>query len=212
MAKESTLSLHPPTKQALDPDTRFTDGGEPPWRFKKASAQDFWRWSFSDLRQNTTRGHLAEYIVSLALGLKPSVRDTWGDTDVLVPAGTIGRRRVRQFRVQVKSAGYVQAWPQHELSTIRFGSLRKRPFAWTQEDRIALKASKRAKADVFVFAVETATRHKDYDPFDLSQWGFYVASGYEIDQGSFSLQAIAKRWPETNYRSLRMLVRDAARP
>ena len=29
---------------------------------------DFWRWAFSDLRDNTQRGVLAEFLVALALG------------------------------------------------------------------------------------------------------------------------------------------------
>ena len=29
---------------------------------------DFWRWSSSDLADNTTRGVLAEYLVALAVG------------------------------------------------------------------------------------------------------------------------------------------------
>jgi hypothetical protein len=29
-------------------------------------------------------------------------------------------------------------------------------------------------ADVYVFCVQTATTHEDYDPLDVGQWNFYV--------------------------------------
>ncbi len=32
-----------------------------------AAVSDFWRWAFSDLRDNTVRGVLAEFIVAAAL-------------------------------------------------------------------------------------------------------------------------------------------------
>ena len=33
-----------------------------------ATVADFWRWAFSDLRDNTTRGILAEFLVAKAVG------------------------------------------------------------------------------------------------------------------------------------------------
>ena len=42
-----------------------------------ASVLDFWRWALGDLRMNTARGFLAEYLVSLAVGSKAPIRIEW---------------------------------------------------------------------------------------------------------------------------------------
>ena len=117
------LHLKPPPPTRLDPTTKLRKGdvalGD------SALVLDFWRWAFSDLRQNNVRGHLAEYIVGLALGVPLTVRSSWDDYDLLVPAGKLARGAVR---VQVKSAAYLQAWGQRKLSAITFGGLRRPTF------------------------------------------------------------------------------------
>jgi hypothetical protein len=45
--------LVPGPPQALEPEDRFVG--------LDASVVDFWRWAFSDLRDNTVRGVLAEF-------------------------------------------------------------------------------------------------------------------------------------------------------
>jgi hypothetical protein len=41
------------------------------------SVLDFWRWALGDLRMNTARGYLVEYLVAKALGDKSEVRVEW---------------------------------------------------------------------------------------------------------------------------------------
>ena len=207
MPKNRPAKYQPPVPAPLAPDTVLTNDGKP-IRWVEASALDFWRWGYSDLRQNTTRGHLAEYIVALSLGLKPTVRSVWDDVDVIVPPGVLVRREVR---IQVKSGAYLQAWPQKQLSRITFGGLRKRPFPWSAAGEFALGERKLAKADTFVFAVQTAVVHDAYDPLDLSQWTFYVAPAFEIKQDSISLSVVSARWPATDYKGLAEDVAAAAR-
>jgi hypothetical protein len=73
----------------------------------------FWRWSFSDVVSNATRGVLAEYLVACALGVaEDRVREEWTAWDLTGLDGT---------RVEVKSAAYVQTWHQTRLSPISFG-------------------------------------------------------------------------------------------
>ena len=52
-----------------------------------ATVLDFWRWAFSDLRDNTRRGVLAEFIVALALGQTGTRRKGWDNFDVLTSTG-----------------------------------------------------------------------------------------------------------------------------
>ena len=62
--------------------------------------QDFWRWSCSDLLNNTQRGILAEFLVHSALGTKDVVRTDWLPFDLTSPSG---------LRIEVKSSAYLQA-------------------------------------------------------------------------------------------------------
>jgi hypothetical protein len=120
------LAFVPPPPARLDPTTELRRNGRA--LGENAHALDFWSWAFSDLRQNNVRGHLAEYIVGLALDVPLTVRSSWDDYDLQVPDGKLTRGAIR---LQVKSAAYLQAWGQQKLSAITFGGLRRRPFPWS---------------------------------------------------------------------------------
>src|SRR3954451_18080617 len=95
--------LIPPTPVRLDAGLRLQRSGQP-LDDPEASVGDFWAWAFSDLRQNSVRGHLAEYIVAMALGVRLEVRSAWDDHDLLlgdlpVPRSSCGRTAAR---LQVK--------------------------------------------------------------------------------------------------------------
>ena len=108
---------------------------------------DFWCWSVSDIVSNATRGHLAEYIVARAVGIRTDVvRDEWAAFDLQTESG---------IKIEVKSAAYVQSWHQNKLSTISFGVRATR--SWNAEtNRQASRATR--DADVYVFAL---LAHKD---------------------------------------------------
>ncbi len=79
----------------------------------KLTVLDFWAWSASDLRENTTRGILAEFIVAHAIGADTTgVRDGWAAVDLTLADGTL---------VEVKSSSYIQGWEQKALSRITYG-------------------------------------------------------------------------------------------
>src|SRR5208337_3009284 len=72
----------------------------------------FWRWIGSDLVSNSMRGVLAEYLGARALGLYvDGIRSEWDACDLVMPGG---------LKIEVKSAAYIQTWPQKELSKISF--------------------------------------------------------------------------------------------
>jgi len=62
------LALRPPPPDRLDRNKSLRKGGVA--LGDNAHVLDFWSWAFSDLRQNNVRGHLAEYIVGLALNIQ----------------------------------------------------------------------------------------------------------------------------------------------
>lgn len=123
---------------------------------------DFWRWSSSDLVDNTMRGILAEYIVALALGVSGGVRENWNPYDLQTP---------ECIRVEVKSAAYLQSWAQRELSTISFDT--RTTYAWDSTTNV-LAAERTRQADVYVFALLKHQEKATLDPLDLDQWDFYV--------------------------------------
>ena len=89
---------------------------------------------------------LAEYLVACAVGSRGRPRVDWDAYDVLTP---------RQERIEVKSAAYLQAWEQRRESAIIFRGLRAR--SWNPREGYSGGLS--YNADVYVFAVLTATEH-----------------------------------------------------
>lgn len=123
---------------------------------------DFWQWAFSDFKQNNLRGILAEFLVAKALDIPLNVRHTWDDFDLTTTGG---------LKIEVKAGGYLQSWKQKGLSKIVFGGLRGK--VW-DHDRCAYVGESTYRADVYIFAVQTAIDHHAYDPLDVHQWEFYV--------------------------------------
>src|SRR4051794_6120931 len=87
--------IPPAPPQLLEASDQFTG--------LDATVADFWRYAFSDLRDNTVRGVLAEFLVAAALGQTESRRIGWANHDITTRSGT---------RVEVKASGYLQSWAQ----------------------------------------------------------------------------------------------------
>ncbi|MGV8977252.1 MAG: hypothetical protein ACOH17_04340 [Cellulomonas sp.] len=146
------------------PDACVLTGSEPFVGMEGTTVLDFWRWGMSDLRANTLRGVVAEYLVTRALGAASGCRVEWAAYDVVTRDG---------IRVEVKCAAYLQAWPQHRLSRITFSGLSARLL----DEGLGNYTGERAyNADVYVFAVQTAISHDVFDVLDTGQWDFYVVS------------------------------------
>ncbi len=139
------------------------NGDEPLVGLDGVNVRDFWSWAMSDLRTNTLRGVLAEFIVARAVGSRSVRRVEWDAYDVTTPDGV---------RIEVKSAAYLQGWAQPRLSRISFSGLSARLL---DETASSFVGDRLYNADVYVFAVQTATSHDVLDVLDLSQWAFYVA-------------------------------------
>lgn len=142
--------------------------------------RDFWSWTLSDLRANTVRSLLAEFLVAQAVNADSRPRVEWDAYDVLTPDG---------YKLEVKSGAYLQAWNQAKLSTITFTGLRGR--TWSPEAGYAPEGT--YNADAYVFAVLTTTEHSTYDALDLQQWAFWVMPRADlagINQNSIRLSRI----------------------
>src|SRR5688500_2973299 len=143
----------PPAPALLSGDEAIAGAG--------AALRDVWAWSMSDLRANTVRCLIAEFLVARAVGADGKPRVEWDAYDVLTPD---------KIRLEVKSGAYLQAWEQSRLSTVEFGGLNAR--TWSPTDGYSTASS--YNADAYVFAVLTATEHDRYDALAVDQWSFWV--------------------------------------
>ena len=147
----------------LTGDEQFKQGGA-------LTTGDFWRWAYSDLLNNTTRGILAEFIVAQAIGDTSRVRTEWDPYDLKTPDGTT---------VEVKSSAYIQSWHQDKLSMISFGIAATR--AWDASTN-ARSDEVRRQANVYVFCLLDWRERATVDPLDLGQWHFYVLPTAVLNQ------------------------------
>lgn len=186
----------------LPPPTRLLTGDEP-ITGTQGSVRDFWAWALSDLRANTVRPMLAEFLVAQALGAATRPRIEWDAYDVETPDGV---------RVEVKSSAYLQSWAQARPSSITFGGLNGR----TWDAATGYAASATYNADVYVFALASARDHASYDPLDPAQWTFWVLphrTVAEIGQKSLALSRVeALAGAPVRYDGLADAVHAAAGP
>ncbi len=162
--------------------------------------QDFWRWSLSDILSNASRGRFAEFIVGTAIGLKvENLRNEWDAYDLTTKEG---------FKIEIKSASYIQSWKQSKFSTISF-SIK----AAAHLDNIVTMQRSEAKrhADLYVFCL---LRHKDQatiDPLKLEQWEFYVLPTYRLNnykrsKSSITLPSLQKLTEAIEYNELKQKI------
>jgi hypothetical protein len=157
----------------------FHCGGDP----LSLSVLNFWQWASSNIAANNLRGHLAEFLVASDLGLAGETRSEWDTCDIWTP---------KDFRIEVKSASYIQQWQQSQHSKISFGIAPTR--GWDYEKQQRTQKAQR-NSDAYVFCLITTKKQKRFDPTDLKQWAFYVVATAELDaqvgaQKTLSLSAL----------------------
>ena len=136
-------------------------GPKDQFRGMDATVDDFWQFALSDLRMNNARGYLAEFIVARSLGLVHARRIEWAEYDV----------EFEGISIEVKSSAYLQSWEQPRLSAISFTGLKGTQYS----PRAGYSsAGKQFNAMVYVFCVQAAREHEQYDVLDIGQWEFYV--------------------------------------
>jgi len=182
--------LKPNPKYFLSAGSKFEGSGETP----DFTVGDFWQWAYSDLQQNNIRGILAEFIVAKALGIPLNVRDTWDDYDLETLDG---------FKIEVKSGAYLQSWAQRSLSKITFTGLCGQE--WNHKENCR-GGNPKYRADIYIFAVQIAKSHEDFNQLDLDQWEFYVLTKEDLKElgtKSLSLSRIKDNQSPIPFKSLK---------
>lgn len=153
------VTIRPSQLPPLEPNDRFSFG---------PTVLDFWQWAMSDLRMNIVRGYLAEFMVSSATNPELGPRVEWAPFDVEAEDGT---------RIEVKASGYLQSWTSTTPTTPRwtYKSI-DAEYQWNEEKAVTEAVNPDDRVDVWVFALQTCDRPKDYDPLDSAQWSFRVVS------------------------------------
>ncbi|MFF8616496.1 hypothetical protein [Streptomyces sp. NPDC015350] len=131
---------------------------------------DFWSWACSDLANNTLRGVLAEYLVATALGSAAGTRTEWDAVDIRTP---------EKWRIEVKSAAYLQSWAQSRLSKVSFDIA---PASGWDARTGATSAEVLRRSDVYVFCLLHHQDKQTLDPLHLDQWIFYVLPTRVLDE------------------------------
>jgi len=124
---------------------------------------DFWSWNQSDLIENRNRGILAEFIVRHALGLNYPTRIEWDAFDL---------KTEDNFKIEIKSAAYIQAWSQKKFSSISFDI---KPTKELLSDNNYSNESSR-QADIYIFCLLDHKDQETIDPTKLEQWTFYLVT------------------------------------
>lgn len=150
----------------LTGETTFTGAGEN----ITLKLKDFWKWSASNLLDNTMRGMLAEFLVAKALHAKEEIRQEWQAWDLTMQDG---------IRVEVKSSSYLQNWTQTNYSSIRFGIQPTR--AWNPKTGTFDKESKR-QSDFYVFCLLKNKDQSTLNPMAVNQWDFYIFPTEKVDR------------------------------
>ena len=162
--------------------------------------EDFWRWAYSDLLDNTERGVMAEFLVYSSLNgntHRAQMRVNWLPFDVASPSGR---------RIEVKSAAYLQSWTTDFPSQIQYDIAPK--LAWDGHS-YALEAKR--NCDIFVFCLYTALT-RDKSILDLDYWEFYVLPTSVLNakiptQKKISLSSLLKLEPvKTDYAGLEKVI------
>lgn len=151
--------------------------------------EDFYNWAYSDLLVNNRRGHLAEYIIKVALDANSNRREEWDDYDL----------EYNDFKIEIKSSAYIQSWKQNNFSKIIFDISPKK---YTDpKTNVRSKEPKRI-SDIYVFCHLKHKERETINPLDTSQWEFYIVETTFLDE----------KFPEQKKISLSVLKKNGIKP
>jgi hypothetical protein len=160
---------------------------------------DFWRWAYSDLIQNITRGIVAEYLVSCAVGIESKPRDPWNYCDVITNHGTA---------IEIKATGFVQAWHYEQKPKRIVPAVVLKPTKRYDPENPTIAKDKTLNADKYVICYHKEEDMARADPMDVDQWSFWILDRKDIDvllktRKSITIASLRKNHQELDYSGLK---------
>lgn len=177
-------------------DEHFTFDGMPTNRL----LSDFLFWVSSDLTNNITRSILAEYIVSSALDLDISLRQT----------NELYRIPYKNITIEVKSSSYIQSMQNSVITSPIFGIAPT--YAWNNDEIVKRKR----KSQLYVFCLLDCLNREIVEPLHLEQWKFFVLPTSVLnekcdEQKTLTLNALKALKPtEATYETLKSVIDNYA--
>jgi hypothetical protein len=154
-------------------------------------AIDFWRWAYSDLMQNITRGIVGEFIAGWAINTDNIPRQPWDSFDLKTKDGK---------RIEVKTTAYFQAWAYAKKVLPKFVITPRR--SWTESE--GLTKTSEFNADIYVLCYFNEKDREKAVPMNLDQWNFWAFSQKEIIELLNGKQSISvKKLEESGIKSLK---------
>lgn len=179
------------------------------------SMLDFWKWAYSNLILNVSRGTFAEFIVKSALDrggftYNSEMKTGFEPYDLDGPAI---QSLNRLSRIEVKSAAFVQLWdikhPDKASFSIAPAKLPDETGDYRED------APRQRNNDIYVFTLYTA-QDRTRNILDLSWWKFYVLPTFKIEndpqikkQKTISLKKIEKMCTQLSFDDLCSGIVDA---
>lgn len=138
---------------------------------------DFWRWAYSDVGQNISRGPLAEFLVAAALGIEESTppRDPWAGYDLELHLNG------QPFRIEVKSTASIQAWKPRDPKKPRVVKGFSVRFAKIEYSLDGGKREARG-SHVYVLAFDKVPDEDHLRILDVTRWQFWVLSRDDLEE------------------------------
>ncbi|MDE1840561.1 MAG: hypothetical protein KGI09_01630 [Thaumarchaeota archaeon] len=154
---------------------------------KTSNMINFWKWAYSDLSQNVTRGMLGQYIVAWSLGVDDIPDDRWASFDL----------SINDKRIEVKTTSYLQAWKRKKINpqfTIHKTHSYSREPGYSKESDF--------QADVYILCYFFERDEKIADTTNLNQWKFWVLSRNTIEELFRNRRAITTSRLEKEFNSV----------
>jgi len=142
----------------------FTDASLP---VGHSSVGEFWKWAYSSLANNATRGVFAEYLVGLALDAIDEPRVDWDAADL----------RYADHLIEVKSSADHQTWRQTKPSVIRFDVGKKQ---WWDAKTDEWSPVPERPASIYIFCHYRGAATSE-EVVDVEHWDFYPVATAQLD-------------------------------
>lgn len=173
-----------------------------------SKVNQFWEWSYSDLKEPTNRGNFAEYIIYLALKNNISqvhyeTRMNWDVVDFVYGEGISNQPTAGYF---CNSTGYgwgieVKSASSSNRGGVHFRAPKRNGYFFKTNTPVKIK---RRWADIYIFALFKDDHQYTKDILDIDNWAFYIVPAYSLKTVSVGVDTLGSmRVTPVSYQNLK---------